>query len=344
LAACDILPCWRRLISQRIDPKEITSGVIGLGLMGHSIIACLLAAGHPVVALTRKLALHRGSRRRISTLLRDMQREHLLDADPELLLSRLTLSEDVGALSPCAIVIESVIENLAAKHATYRAVESVVPRGTVIGSNSSAIPVTILQRDAVHPGRFVGIHWAEPAHVTRFMEIIAGERTSKKCTRQVMALAERWGKEPSLVRRDVRGFITNRVSYALFREACSLVDSGVATVEDVDRSLRNDIGWWIPFAGPFRYMDLMGVEGYYKVMKNLLPDLNTSPRVPPLMRKIVKSGGRGISSGRGFYKYTPSQAKRWEKLFMKFNYDLRRLAMQYPVEIGDRAVRKSRRA
>ena len=171
------------------------------------------------------------------------------------------------------------------------------------------------------------------------MEIIAGEQTSRASTQRVMALAKHWGKEPSLVRRDVRGFITNRVSYAMFREACALVDSGVATVEDVDRSLRNDVGWWIPFAGPFRYMDLMGVEGYYKVMKDLLPDLNNSPRVPPLIRRVVESGGRGISSGRGFYKYTPAQAKRWQKLFMKFNYDVRRLAMQYPAEGGNHAPR-----
>ena len=312
--------------------------------MGHSIIACLLAAGHPVIALTRKLARHHGTRRRILTPLREMERERLLDADPARLLSCLTLSEDVGALSRCAIVIESIIEDLGVKRDTYRAVEAVVPRSTIIGSNTSAIPVSILQHDAIHPDRFVGIHWDEPAHITRFMEIIAGECTSKRSTQKVMALAEHWGKEPSLVRRDVRGFITNRVSYAMFREACFLVDSGVATVEDVDRSLRNDVGWWIPFAGPFRYMDLMGVEGYYKVMKDLLPELNTSPRIPPLMRKVVESGGRGISGRRGFYKYTPSQAKRWEKLFLKFNYDVRRLALQYPVDIGDRALRGSRSA
>ena len=144
------------LIPQRIDPDKITTGVIGLGLMGQSIIVCLLAAGHPVVALTRKLALHRGTRRRISAHLREMQAEGLLGTDPATLLNRLTLSEDVGALSPCAIVIESVIENLAVKRDTYRAVEAVVSRRTIIGSNTSGIPVSILQRDAIHPGRFVG--------------------------------------------------------------------------------------------------------------------------------------------------------------------------------------------
>jgi 3-hydroxybutyryl-CoA dehydrogenase len=115
----------------------------------------------------------------------------------------------------------------------------------------------------------------------------------------------------------------------MFREACHLVDSGVCTVEDVDRSLRNDVGWWIPFAGPFRYMDLMGVEGYLRVMRDLLPDLASSPEVPKLMRDVVESGGRGISNGRGFYQYTPEEAKAWEEKFIEFNYKIRRLTAEY---------------
>lgn len=320
--------------------RDTNAGVIGLGLMGHSIIACLLAAGHKVVGVTRSLAKHRGTRRHISALLAEMKREGLLRKDPAALAGNLQLSEDYRDLAACGIVIESIIEDIETKKEAYRQVEEAVPPDTIIGSNTSAIPVSLLQRDAIRPERFVGIHWDEPAHVTRFMEIIAGEKTEKKYTDRVMALARKWGKEPSLVRRDVRGFITNRVSYAMFREACHLVDSGIATVEDVDRSLRNDVGWWITFAGPFRYMDLMGVEAYYRVMKDLLPELATSPDIPPLMRRVVESGGRGISSGRGFYEYTPEQSKRWEKLFLKFNYEIRRLALRYPEDIGNRAGRK----
>jgi 3-hydroxybutyryl-CoA dehydrogenase len=186
----------------------------------------------------------------------------------------------------------------------------------------------------------VGIHWDEPAHVTRFMEIIAGEKTAKCVADRLMTLAVQWGKEPSLLRRDVRGFITNRISYAMFREACFLVDSGIATCEDVDRSLRNDVGWWMPFAGPFRYMDLMGVEAYYRVMKDLLPELSTSPEVPAVMRRVVESGGRGISNSKGFYSYTPEEAARWEKLFLKFNYEIRQLATKYPNDAGARKKKR----
>ncbi len=319
---------------------NMPAGVIGLGLMGHSIIACLLSAGHRVVGVTRDLSRHRGTRSHVRRLLEQMRREGMLRKDPARLIARLALSENFADLAGCELVIESVIEDIGIKRRTYRMVEEAVGPKTIIGSNTSSIPVSFLQRDALHPERFIGIHWDEPAHVTRFMEIIAGEKTSKRVAARLMELAVAWGKEPSLLRRDVRGFITNRISYAMFREACYLVDSGIATCEDVDRSLRNDVGWWIPFAGPFRYMDLMGVEAYHRVMKDLLPELSTSPAIPAVMRRVVKSGGRGISNGRGFYRYTPEEAARWEKLFLKFNYEIRQLAMKYSTDAGARKKRR----
>jgi 3-hydroxybutyryl-CoA dehydrogenase len=332
--------------TQRRKERPVAAGVVGLGLMGHSIIACLLAAGHRVVGVTRDLKKHRGTRGHVRQLLEQMRREGLTRRDPARLVAKLSLAEDFGALALCGLVIESVIEDVAIKLETYRAVEEAVAAQAIIATNTSSVPVTLLQQEAQRPERFIGIHWDEPAHVTRFMEIIAGEKTAPAVAERVMALAEKWGKEPSLLRRDMRGFITNRVSYAMFREACHLVDSGVATFEDVDRSLRNDVGWWMPFAGPFRYMDLMGVDAYYRVMKDLLPELSTSAEIPHAMRRVVESGGRGISNGRGFYRYSPREAERWRKLFLKFNYEIRRLALRYPedaVSAGGGAARgKSR--
>jgi 3-hydroxybutyryl-CoA dehydrogenase len=183
-----------------------------------------------------------------------------------------------------------------------------------------------------HPERFLAIHWSEPAHVTRFLEIIPGKQTAQKYMEKVRDIAPAWGKDPAMLRSEIRGFITNRLSYAMYREACHLVDAGICTVEDVDRSMRNDVGWWSPFAGPFRYMDLMGVQAYHRVMKDLLPELNTSPEIPALIDNVVKSGGRGISNGCGFYKYTPKEAELWERRYTEFNYRLRRLLADYSEE------------
>ena len=319
----------------KLKPERIPVGVVGLGLMGHSIIACLLAAGHRVWGVSRDLRKHRDTRRRVRSLLVQMKREGLLTRDPATLAGRLSLSENYHDLADCELVIESIIEDIETKKKTYRQLEESIPKEAIIGSNTSSIPVSFLQQDALHPERYVGIHWDEPAHVTRFMEIIAGERTNPSVAERVVQFAAHWGKEPSLLRRDVRGFITNRVSYAMFREACHIVESGIASFEDVDRSLRNDVGWWIPFAGPFRYMDLMGVEAYYRVMKDLLPELSNSPEIPRVMREVVEGGGKGIANGRGFYAYTPAQAKEWERLFLRFNYDVRRLALKYPADVGN---------
>lgn len=305
--------------------------------MGHSIIACLLAAGHNVVGVTRRLANHPDTKPHVLALLRQMVKEGMLREKPATLLKRLSLSEDFNDLAQCRIIIESIVEDVETKRKSYRTIEAIVEPTAIIGSNTSAIPITLLQRDAKHPERFVGIHWDEPAHITRFMEVIVGDETDKKYGREVVALAETWGKEPSLLKKDIRGFIANRVSYAMFREACHLVDSGVCTMEDVDRSLRNDVGWWMPFAGPFRYMDLMGATTYGKVMKELLPELSASPEVPALMRRLMEGDDRGISTGKGFYSYTEEQAERWEKLFTKFNYEIRQLALKYPSDCGNRA-------
>ncbi len=185
----------------------------------------------------------------------------------------------------------------------------------------------------------MGLHWAEPAHITRFMEIICGKETSPEIAQRAVRLARKWGKEPSLLRRDIRGFITNRIMYAMLREAFYLVDSGFATVADVDRSLRNDYGYWMTFAGPFRFMDLTGIPAYATVMQDLLPDLSCAKEVPPLMRKVAGSGARGVSNAKGFYRYTPAQAKRWEDLFLKFSYEIRELADRYPENAGDKRSR-----
>jgi 3-hydroxybutyryl-CoA dehydrogenase len=292
---------------------SIGTGVVGLGLMGTSVATCLLAAGHPVAAV--------------------MKKEGLLRSEPDKVLARLKVSESYAWLESSQLVVECVFEDLHVKKDVIRKLEAVISPKNIIGTNTSGLPVTVLQKGAHHPERIVGIHWAEPAYTTRFMEIICGKETSRACATYAAALSRQWGKEPSIVKRDIRGFITNRCMYALLREAFYLVEAGYATIADVDRSLRNDFGYWITFAGPFRYMDLTGIPAYAAVMKDLLPELNCAQKVPRLMRKVVKSGAKGVSNAKGFYRYTPKEAARWEKQFMKFSYEIRALAQKYPEDL-----------
>lgn len=314
---------------KRITSNQVHIGVIGLGLMGTSISTCLIGAGCPVTGIERDCSRRKSARNRIRALLADSKREGLLRADPRKLVREFTACEGYESLKECQLVIESATEDLQIKREIIRQIEEVVSRKVIIGTNTSGLPVTDLQRGACHPERILGIHWAEPAHITRFMEIVCGEQTSLIYAQRVLNLARRWGKEPSLLRRDLRGFITNRIFYAMLREAFYLVESGYATVEDVDRSLRNDLGYWTTFAGPFRYMDLTGIPAYAAVMRGLFPELNCDTRIPKLMKRVVASGARGVSNAKGFYPYTQAEALRWEKRFLKFSYEVRRLAQKY---------------
>jgi len=309
--------------------QPVPAGVVGLGLMGTSIVTCLVAAGHPVVAIDKDATRRRSLKRRVSVLLRDMRREKLLSKEPAGLLKNVSTSGDFATLRDCGLVIESIFETLGDKREVLRKIEDAVAPGALIGSNTSALPVTELQRGARHPGRILGIHWGEPAHILRFLEVICGAETDPQNAQKIMRLASLWRKEPTLVRRDVRGFITNRIMYAMMREAFYLVENGYATVEDVDRSVRNDMGYWITMAGPFRYMDLTGIPAYAAVMRDLLPDLCCSTNTPKLMQDVVASGARGIANAKGFYQYTPAEAKRWEKRFLDFSYEIRALALKY---------------
>jgi 3-hydroxybutyryl-CoA dehydrogenase len=301
--------------------------------MGSSIATCILAAGHAVTSLVKTMDQAEEARQRILGYLEELEEEGMLKGKPKELLAKLTITDDVALLKDHEVVIESIIESVEEKKSVYRRLETVLSPSAIIGSNTSAIPVTVLQEGLQHPERVLGIHWAEPAHITRFMEVICGDQSEIRFAETIVALAESWGKEPSLLRKDIRGFITNRIMYAMLREAFHLVEKGYATMEDVDRSLRNDLGYWITFAGPFRFMDLTGIPAYLTVMKDLFPDLDNSTATPESMERLVADGARGVSNAKGFYPYTPESAELWEKTFIEFSYDIRKLAEKYDKKI-----------
>jgi 3-hydroxybutyryl-CoA dehydrogenase len=318
-----------------MNTNKIPVGTVGLGLMGCSIATCILSAGHAVTSVVRNESEALEARPRILHFLKQLHDEGLLAEDPVAVMKRHHITTDITALASLDLVIESITEDQERKRNLYFQLETVLASTAIIGSNTSAIPVTVLQTGMKHPERLLGIHWAEPAHITRFMEVICGFMTNPARAAEVIALARTWNKEPSLLRKDIRGFITNRIMYAMMREAFFLVENGYASIEDVDRSLRNDLGYWITFAGPFRFMDLTGIPAYLTVMNDLLPELDNSQRAPELIRELVASGARGVSNAKGFYPYTPESAKRWEELFVAFTYDIRKLAEKYPENIGD---------
>ncbi|MBA2761478.1 MAG: 3-hydroxyacyl-CoA dehydrogenase family protein [Segetibacter sp.] len=324
--------------SDNNNPKAIPVGIVGLGLMGCSITTCLLIAGHPVIAVAPIPIDLLTAHPRILEHLEKSKEEELTTIPPNLYLSNLTITEDYGQLKDCRLVIECTIEDIEIKKSVYAKIEGVVSENTIITSNTSAIPISILQRETRLPNRFIGLHWAEPSHTTRFLEIICGDLSDITKVEWLYDLSHFWGKEATLVRKDIRGFITNRLNYAMYREAFYLVENGYATIEDIDRACRNNPGYWMTLVGVFRWMDLTGVPAYHTVMKDLFPTLNNQTEVPKLIDDVVKAGGKGVLNAQGFYNYTPEQAQMWKETFEEFSYEIRRLALKYPEDIVDRKL------
>jgi len=320
--------------------EHLTVGVVGLGLMGSSICAALLMHDQSVIGLSPiESPINKAAPERIAHYLKESFENGLIENNPLDYLKRISYSTKYESLKNCDIVLECVVENLDVKNEVYERIEKVVSNEAIIASNTSAIPINILQQNVKLPQRFFGVHWAEPAFTTRFLEIICGDKSDVNTAERLYQIASSWGKEPTLVRKDIRGFITNRLMYAMFREAFYLVENDYATVEDVDRACRNDAGHWITFCGIFRFMDISGLQAYFHVMKDLFPTLNNQTTVPTLIEDIATRGGQGISNGRGFYEYTKEEAREWEAAFQEFSFEISRLAAKYPSDIVSKRLK-----
>jgi 3-hydroxybutyryl-CoA dehydrogenase len=322
--------------------KKITIGVVGLGLMGCSITTCLLMAGHPVVGIAPIEVDLQFAKPRITDHLLRSKQEGLITESVAHYLKNLAITTDYAQLADCRLVIECTLEDLAVKKSVYEKIEAVIKPDALLTSNTSAIPISILQQQTQLPERFFGLHWMEPSHTTRFLEIIFGESSDPSKGEYLYEVSQGWGKEPTLVRKDIRGFITNRLMYALYREAFYLVENGYATVEDVDRACRNVPGYWMTLVGPFRWMDLTGIPAYHAVMKDLFPTLHNATEVPKLIDDLVKAGGKGVANAHGFHEYTPEEAKRWEETYKEFSYEIRKLALKYPADVVKKKLKKKK--
>ena len=294
------------------EPELI--GVVGLGFLGRGIAACLLGHGFHVLAFTTGEDTHEKARSYIGGALDEMVSHGVTGTIlGDTWRERYRETDDLHTFARCTFVIESVTEDAAVKAAVFDALEAAVDGTVPIASNTSALPITMLQSTRRCPERFLGMHWAEPAYATRFMEIIRGEKTGPRALEQALELGRRTGKDPAIVNRDVPGFIVNRLGYAMYREAIHLVESGVADVETIDRAFSNACGLWATFCGPFRWIDITGGPALYaKAMEAVLPTLAVNPEMSETMRRRLEGDERGVRNQRGFYEYGPADQQRWE--------------------------------
>jgi 3-hydroxybutyryl-CoA dehydrogenase len=244
-------------------------------------------------------------------------------------------NDDCLLLSSLPDVIEAKLvflflgESIARNQEIIRQVESRSTHDTIIAVHSDSIPLVELQECSTVLDRILGVNWAFPAHTSLFLEIIANEYTNPDYTHRLENLAKQiWHKDPYRVQA---GFsIRGRMFAAMLREGLSLVENGFASIESIDRACRNDAGYYLPFAGNFRYMDLMGTYAYGMVMKDLNKELSNMNTLPDILKKKNEKGAFGMDSGQGFYSYSPEDRIYWNRIFKEFNEEIQNLILRYP--------------
>jgi len=290
--------------------------VLGAGLMGHSI------------ALTAAWA-------KIEVVLQGIDQEDLDRADKGI-LSKLSIlhanglitQEDVGiirdrihfsvsvesAVEHATFVIEAIPENLQLKQDYYKNLDRLCGKDVVLASNTSGLSPTAIARDMDHPNRMVVTHFWNPAHLMPLVEVVRGERTDDGTIARSMELLRQMNKKPIEVKKDIPGFVGNRLQYALFREAQHILEEGVATEEDIDQAVVYSIGRRLPITGPFMTADMGGLEVFDSISNYLFEDLSKEEKSLRTMRKHVDNGHYGQKNGQGFYKWTPELSERMSQL------------------------------
>jgi 3-hydroxybutyryl-CoA dehydrogenase len=257
--------------------------VIGAGAMGAGIARVFADAGASVRLCARRESSLEAARPRLG--------EH---ADRV----RATTSRD-EALEGAELVVETIVEEMGPKRELLVRAEELAAPGAILTTNTSSLPLAPLAEALHRPERFAGLHWLNPPELVELVEVVGAEETAPETLVTLLDWMTQLGKAPVVVRRDVPGFVVNRLQYALLREAYALVDAGVASFEDVDRAVVHGLGSRWAAIGPFETMDLAGLDVHAAVAANLWPELASGGEPSPTIAQVLETGALGVKNGRG---------------------------------------------
>jgi 3-hydroxybutyryl-CoA dehydrogenase len=275
--------------------------VLGAGLMGHGIAQVFALAGHSVTVYDPARSSLDSLHTRIAANLSDLGQDTSC-------VSRVSGTCNLAeAVVSADVVIEAALEDLNVKRALFAQVEASAPRHAILASNTSVIPITDIMSGLTHKDRALGTHWWNPPFLVPLVEVIGTEWTAAHTVAQMMALLQDAGKTPVHVKRDIPGFIGNRLQHALWREAISLVERGICSAEDVDTVVKASFGRRLGVLGPLENADLVGTDLTLAIHKTILPAIDSTPGPSPLLEQLVDEGKLGMKAGIGFKSWTSAQ-------------------------------------
>ena len=281
--------------------KPMNIAVVGAGLMGHGIAQVFAVAGHDVAIYDASAAALAAVVGRIRGNLRDL-RQDVTSAD------RVTPHHDLAsAVRHADFVVEAAFEDLPLKQALFAQIEQAAPTTAILASNTSVIPITAIMEKLQRRERAIGTHWWNPPFLVPLVEVITTRWTDESTLAQTMGLHQAVGKTAVHVKKDVPGFVGNRLQHALWREAISLVERGICDAETVDTVVKVGFGLRLAVLGPLENADLVGTDLTLAIHKTVLPDIDRTPGPLPYLEKLVADGKLGMKSGEGFQKWTAEQ-------------------------------------
>ena len=227
-------------------------------------------------------------------------------------LQRIDFTTDIDSelIRKADLVIEAVFEDMQIKRETFAKLEARCRPDTIFCTNTSVMSPSEISRELKYRSRFVGTHFWNPGHLIPLVEVVKSDATSDETAETVMAVLKGVGKEPVLCKKDVPGFIANRMQHALWREAISIVEHGIADAETVDKAVRYSFGLRLPQLGPLTNSDMVGTELTYNIHNYILQYLEDSHEPSPLLTKMKEEGKMGFKSGEGFMKWTPEEVEK----------------------------------
>ena len=282
------------------------TAVMGGGLMGSQIALVLALGSKETVLMSRRQETLDRAMENINRYAADLERNDLLRGEKAAeVLGRIRTTTEVGeAVGDSDIVVESITENLEAKQALFEEMDALAPRETVLASNTSGLPITILGERMVHQDRIGGSHFVQPGHIVPVVEVIRGQKTSDEAMDRSCEIWERLGRITLRVQKDGPGFLVNRLQHAVIREAVHLLVTGVADAEAIDLAIELGLAPRFTTAGPLKQRDINGLKMHVRVAEHLWKELGGWEEPLAYLQAMVERGETGLDSGKGYYDWS----------------------------------------
>jgi len=278
--------------------------VAGAGTMGNTLAQIFAENGYQTVLYNwrmpslewAKIVIEKKQNQRVAE-------GEMTGEEAKELLSRISYTCEWDCFTDADFVIESIVEDLEKKWTFYEKATSLLPKDAILVTNTSGLSIDVLSQKVKFPQRFAGMNWWNPADLVPLVEVVKGENTSDTVCQDILQIAKRIGKEPVLVKRDAKGFVGNRLQLAVLREALHIVESGIASPEDVDKVMKYGLGMRYTCVGPFETIDLGGIDVFSSIAKGLFRELSNEKEGSALLEKMVRENKLGLKIGKGFFDY-----------------------------------------